>query len=86
MMHFVQMVFPSGGTWDIRWFNVQLDNCRVHFSKATERFFAENQPLHVPRQPYIPDSAPWDVWQFGYLKIRLTGRSCAEPEELSEVD
>jgi histone-lysine N-methyltransferase SETMAR len=73
MAPLVQTVFPQGRTRDTPRLNVHRDNCRVHFSKVTEQFFIENQPLHVPHPPYSPDLAPSDFWLFGRIKTRRAG-------------
>jgi histone-lysine N-methyltransferase SETMAR len=78
----VQIVFPQGRTRETRRLNVDLDNCRVSFSKLTEQFFIENQLLHVPHPPYGPDFAPSEFWLFGRTKTGLAGQGFAEPAEL----
>jgi histone-lysine N-methyltransferase SETMAR len=84
MAPLVQTVFPQGRTRYTPGLNIHLDNCRVHFSKVTERFFIENQLLHVPRPPYSPDLAPSDFWLFRRIKTGFAGRSLNGPKELLE--
>jgi hypothetical protein len=81
MAPLVQTVFPQGRSQYTPRLNGHLDNCCVHFSKVTEQFFIEIQPLHVPHPPDHPDMATSDFWLFGCIKTGLTGRSFAEPEE-----
>jgi hypothetical protein len=39
---------------------VHLDNCLVHFSKCSQKFFEENSLLCVPQLHYLPYLAPPD--------------------------
>jgi hypothetical protein len=55
MAPLVQTVFPQGRTWCAHRLNDHLNNCRIHFSKATEQFFIENQLLHALHPPSRPD-------------------------------
>jgi hypothetical protein len=61
---------------------LQLDNCRVHFSKATEQFITEDYIGRVPRPAYSPDLAPLDFWLFCHVKTSLVGQTFDEPEQL----
>jgi hypothetical protein len=49
-----------------------------------EKFFVENQIIHVPHPPYSPDLAPSYFWLFGHVKAGLVRQSLAEPEGLFE--
>jgi transposase len=62
-----------------------LDNCRLHFSKATEQFITENHIGRVPHPPYRLDLAPSDFWLFGHVKTSLVGQTFDEPEQLLEI-
>jgi transposase len=59
-----------------------LDNCRLHFLKATEQLITENHIGRVPHPPYSPDLAPWDFWLFGHVKASLVSQTFDEPEHL----
>jgi transposase len=61
-----------------------LDNCRIHFPKATEQFIIENHIARVPHPPYSADLAPLDFWPFRHVKNSLVGRTFDEPEQLLE--
>jgi histone-lysine N-methyltransferase SETMAR len=80
----VQRAFPQRRNQYTPRPNVHLDNCRVHFSKATEQFLIENQLPHVPHPPYSPDLAPSGFWLFERIRTGLAGRGFVEPEELLE--
>jgi histone-lysine N-methyltransferase SETMAR len=62
-----------------------LDNCRVHFSKATEQLITENHIGRLPHPPYSPDLAPSDFWLFGHVKTSVVGQTFDEPEQLLET-
>jgi hypothetical protein len=51
---------------------------------VSEKFFVEDQIVHVPHSPYDPDLAPSDFWLFGHMKAGLAGQSFAEPEGIFE--
>jgi hypothetical protein len=53
-------VSPDGRKPHCHRLSLRLDNCRVHRSKASEKFFAENSIIRVPHPPYSPDFAPFD--------------------------
>jgi hypothetical protein len=53
-------VFPHGRKPHSRWLSLHLGDCRVHRSKTSENFFAENSIVRVPHPPYIPDLTPSD--------------------------
>jgi hypothetical protein len=53
-------VFPRGRIRHTRRFQLCLDNCQVHFSKATEQFITEDHIGCVSHPPYNPDLAPSD--------------------------
>jgi transposase len=61
MSHFlapmVAKIFHRGRIPHTRRPQLHLDNCRVHFSKATEQFITENHIGRVPHPPYSPDLA-----------------------------
>jgi hypothetical protein len=62
-----------------------LNNCRVHFSKATEQFITEDHIGGVLHRPYSPDLAPSKFWLFGHVKTSLVGQIFDEPEQLLEA-
>jgi transposase len=82
MVPLVEKVFPNGRNPHARRLHLHLDNCRVHFSRVTEQFIAENHISRVPQPAYSPDLAPLDFWLFGHLKKSLAGRMFDDPEEL----
>jgi histone-lysine N-methyltransferase SETMAR len=81
----VAKVFPRGRIPHTRRLQPQLDNCRVHFSKATGQFIAENHIGRVPHPPYSPDLAPSRFWLFGHLRTSLVGQTFDELEQLPEA-
>jgi histone-lysine N-methyltransferase SETMAR len=85
MVPLIDEIFPNGRNPHAPRLHVHLDNCRVHFSKATEQFFIQNHLLHVPHPPYSPDLAPSDFWLFGHLKTSLVSQTFESPEDLLEV-
>jgi hypothetical protein len=74
-------VFPDGRKSHSRQLSSHLDNCRVHRSKTSENFFAENSIIRVPYPSYSPDSAPSDFSLFGYMKIAMAGQQFPRPED-----
>jgi hypothetical protein len=50
-----------------------------------ERFFTENEMLHVLPSPYRPNLALSDFWLFGHMEIGLAYPRFAEPDELFEA-
>jgi histone-lysine N-methyltransferase SETMAR len=77
--------FPMGRIPHTRRLQLHLDNCRVHFSKATEQFITENHIGRVPYPPYSPGLARSDFWFFGHVKASLVGQTFDEPEQLREA-
>jgi histone-lysine N-methyltransferase SETMAR len=78
----VTKVFPWARIPHTRRLQLHLDNCRVHFSKASEQFITENHIGRIPHPPYSPDLAPSDFWLFGHVKTSLVGQTFGEPEQL----
>jgi histone-lysine N-methyltransferase SETMAR len=78
-------VFPRGRISHTLPLQLHLDNCRVHFSKATKPFITENHIGQVPHPPYSPDLPPSDFWLFGHMKTSLVGQTFDEPKQLLEV-
>jgi hypothetical protein len=64
-------VFSNGRKPHFRQLSLQLDNCGVHHSKASENFVAENSIIRVPHPSYSPDLAPSDFWPFGHMRAAL---------------
>jgi transposase len=62
-----------------------MNNCRVHFSDATEQLITENHIGRVPHPPHSPDLAPSDFWHFGHVKASLVGQTFDDPEQLLEA-
>jgi histone-lysine N-methyltransferase SETMAR len=81
----VAKVFPRGRIPHTGRLQLYLDNCRVHFSTATEQFITENQIEYVHHRPYSPDLVPSDFWLFGHVKISLVGQIFDELEQLLEA-
>jgi histone-lysine N-methyltransferase SETMAR len=65
-----------------RQLSLHFDNCRVHCSKASEKFFNENYIIRVPHPPYSPDLAPSDFWLFRHTKAALARQWFPMPEDL----
>jgi histone-lysine N-methyltransferase SETMAR len=82
MVPLVEKVFPKGRNPHARRLHLHLDHCRVHFSRVTEQFIAENHISRVPQPAYSPDLAPSDFWLFGHLKNSRAARMFDDPEEL----
>jgi transposase len=61
---------------------LHLDNYRVHRSKASENFFAENSVIRVPYPPYSPDLASSGFWCCGHIKAALAEQQFPGPEDL----
>jgi hypothetical protein len=81
----VAKVFPRGRIPRTRQLQLHLDNCRVHFSKATEQFIIENHIGRAPHPSYSLDLAPSDFWLFGHVNTSPAGQSFDEPEQLLET-
>jgi hypothetical protein len=47
--------------------SLHLDNCRVHRSKISENFFAQNYIIRVLHLLYIPDLASSDFWPLRHM-------------------
>jgi transposase len=77
--------FARGRNPHSRRLQLHLDNCRVHFSKATEQFITENHIERVPHPSYSLDLAPSDFWIFDHMKTSLIGQTFDEPEQLLEA-
>jgi hypothetical protein len=67
----VAKVFPRERVPRTRRLELHLDNCRVHFSKATEQFITENHIGRVPHLPYSPYLAPSDFVAIQWKMIHL---------------
>jgi hypothetical protein len=63
---------------------VHLDNCRVHFSKHSQKFFVDNSLLRLPQPLYSPDLVHSDFWLFGYVERTLNGSKFEGPDELRQ--
>jgi hypothetical protein len=53
-------VFPDGRKPHSLWLSLHIDNCHVHWSKASDKFFAENSIIRVPHPHHRPELAPSD--------------------------
>jgi hypothetical protein len=62
-----------------------MDNCRIHFSNATEQFITENHIGRVRHLPSSLDLAPSNFWLFGHVKASLVVQTFDEPEQLLEA-
>jgi hypothetical protein len=59
----VEEIFPHGRNRRALRLHLHLDNCRVHFSKVSEKFFAANDILRIPQPPDGPDVTPTSMNQ-----------------------
>jgi hypothetical protein len=75
-------LFPDGRKPHSRRLSLQLDNCRVHCSKVSERFFAGNSIIRVAHSPYSLDLAPSNFWLFGHMKAASKGQQFPGSEDL----
>jgi hypothetical protein len=66
LTHFLLKIFLQGRQRHARRLRCHPGHFRVHFSKASEQLFTENEIVRVPHPPYSPDLAPSD---FGSLAI-----------------
>jgi hypothetical protein len=82
MQPLIAKVFPMERIPHTHRLIVHLDNCRVHFSKHSQKFFDDNSLLRLPQSPYSPDIAHSDFWLFGHVKSALNGFKFEEPDEL----
>jgi hypothetical protein len=55
MQPLIAKLFPMGRISHTHRLIVHLDNCRVHFSKHSQKFFDDNSLLRLPQPPYSPD-------------------------------
>jgi hypothetical protein len=85
LTHFLPEIFPQGRRHHALRLHCHLDNCRVHFLKASEQFFTENETVQAPHPPYNPDLAPWAFRPFGHVKTALTRHGFDQPEELFDA-
>jgi histone-lysine N-methyltransferase SETMAR len=85
LTHTLPKIFPQGRRRHALPLHCHLDNCRVHFSKASEQFFTEDEIVHLPHPRYSPDLAPSDFWLFGHMKAALAGPALDRPEELLDA-
>jgi hypothetical protein len=67
-------LFPDGCKPHFHCLSLHLDNLRLHCSRASENFFAENSIMRVPHPPYCSDLAPSGFWLFGDIKAALAGQ------------
>jgi hypothetical protein len=79
---FMSKEFPQGRHCRAPGLYYHIDQCRVHFSKVSDNFFAENEIVCVPHPPYKPDFRLSDCWLFGHMKVSLAGKFFSRPEEL----
>jgi histone-lysine N-methyltransferase SETMAR len=82
MVPLVQEIFPHRRNRRGLRLHLQLDNCRVHFSKVVEQFLEANDVLRILHPPYSPDLAPSDFCLFGRIKTALADAKFDEPEQL----
>jgi hypothetical protein len=85
MQRLIAKLFPMGRIPHTHRLIVHLDNCRVHFSKHSQKFFDDNSVLRLPQLPYSPDLASLDFWLFGHMKSALNGSKFEGPDELLQV-
>jgi histone-lysine N-methyltransferase SETMAR len=77
----IAKAFPGGRIPHTYRLQLRLDNCRIHFSKATEQLITENHIGITPHPPYNPDLAPSNFWFFGHVNTLLVGQTFDEPEQ-----
>jgi hypothetical protein len=54
---------------------VHLDNARPHNSRESCECLKDFRATRIPQPAYSPDLAPSDFFLFGYLKLKLQGRT-----------
>jgi hypothetical protein len=84
MLPLVEKVFPKRRNPHARRLHLQLDDCRVHFSRVAERFFAQNHISRPPQPAFSPILAPSDFWLLGCRKNSFAGQMLDDPEGLLE--
>jgi histone-lysine N-methyltransferase SETMAR len=82
MQPMIAKLLPMGRIPHTHRLIVHLDNCRLHFSKHSQKFFDDNSLLRLPEPSYSPDIAPSDFWLFGHLRSALNGSKFEGPDEL----
>jgi hypothetical protein len=82
MRPLIAKLFPMGRIPHPHRLIVHLDNCRVHFSKDSQKFFDDNSLLRLPQPHYSQDLAPLNFWLFGHVKSALNGSKFEGPDEL----
>jgi hypothetical protein len=82
MQSLIAKLFPMGRIPHIHRLIVHLDNCRVYFSKHSQKFFDDNSLLRLPQPSYSPDLANSDFWHFGHVKSTLNGSKFEGRDEL----
>jgi hypothetical protein len=85
MIPLVAKVFPEGKQSDALRLSVHLDNCRIHYSNASEQFLDENSFGTVPHPSHSPDLAPSTFRLFGHIKTSLADRTFNDLGELLET-
>jgi hypothetical protein len=79
---FLLAVVPDGRKPHSCRLSLHLGSCRVHRSKASENFFAENYIIQIPHPSYNPDLAHADFWLFANMKVVLARQQFSGPENL----
>jgi hypothetical protein len=82
MQPLIAKLFPIGRIPHTHRLIVSLDNCRVDFSKHSQKFFDDNSILRLPQPNYSLNLAHSDFWLFGRVKSALNGSKFEEPDEL----
>lgn len=59
------------------------DNCRVHFSKQCQEFYAANDIELMKHPAYSPDLAPCDFWLFKEVKKNFKGKEFDNENDLA---
>jgi histone-lysine N-methyltransferase SETMAR len=78
-------IFPQGPRRHALQLHCHLENCRVHFSNASEQLFTENGIVCVLHPPCSPDLAPADFWFFDQMKAALAGSALDRPGQLFDA-
>jgi hypothetical protein len=75
-------IFPDGRKPNFRRLSVRLDNCSVHWSKASESLFTDNSIVRGFHLAYSPVLTPPGVCLFDQMRGALAGQQSAGPAGL----
>jgi hypothetical protein len=77
-----QKIFPNGRKPHAKRRAVDLDNCSIHASGASEVFMDEHKVIRFEHPPCSPDLVPSDFDMFPTIKERLTDIQMVNEEDL----